>query len=66
MPNPQGGRDTLITNIYAPNSLNMAYFIDLTTWFAQSNYYQHVVGGDFNSIMHRGEDRKNPANSSQN
>lgn len=48
----QGGKDTLITNIYAPNSPSMAYYVDLTTWFAQSNYSHHVVAGDFNTVMH--------------
>lgn len=48
----------MITNIYAPNSPNMSYFNKLATWFTQSNHFTHVVGGDFNLIMHNEEGRK--------
>lgn len=37
----------------------MTYFTDLTTWFAQSTQYQHVLGGDLNVVAHTGEDKTN-------
>lgn len=46
-----------LTNIYVPNSPTTAYFSGLSTWLADQQQRNHLMGRDFNSVMHPNEDR---------
>lgn len=45
------------TNIYASNSPSKAYFQDLVSWLKNLSHHNHLVGGDFNSVVDSNEDR---------
>lgn len=44
--------DIAITNIYAPNSPDNLFFQEMVSWFLNAPEALHLVGWDFNAIMH--------------
>lgn len=52
-----GNRDRLISNMYAPNSPGKQFFGDLSSRLLKSPHISHIIGGDFNSILHPTDDR---------
>lgn len=58
--------DLILTNIYAPNSPTNSFFQAVATRLAPYLEYRLLLGGDFNTIMDRQEDkhRGNPTSQS--
>lgn len=55
-----GNKDILLWNVYAPNNPRITFFGDLSTRLLKSPHTPHVIGGDFNSILHMPNDRSSP------
>lgn len=53
-------RKMRITNIYAPNSPDKSYFTNLTSQVAKEVSIPHLIGWDFDSVLHNSEDRSSP------
>lgn len=46
-----------ITNVYAPNSPDEKALAFITEWGLKTSLTHHVLGGDFNTVLHPNEDR---------
>lgn len=47
----------LITNIYTPNAPTTAFFQEATRWILKKTQCPYLIGGDFNVVLRKEEDR---------
>lgn len=55
-----GSKDLVITNVYAPNTPSIQFYSELTTWLLSNTHLPHLIGGDFNDVLHLTDDRSSP------